>query len=45
MPRLAGPQSNSGKYLVMLLIVLIIAVLALELTGVIDLIPNFGPLF
>ena len=42
MPRLEGKRSNTGLYIGLLIVVLLLAVLALELTGVLNLIPNFG---
>lgn len=42
MPRLEGERSNTGMYLVLLLVLLLIALVLLEYFGAIDLIPNFG---
>lgn len=42
MPRLEGERSNTGLYVVLLIVLLIIVFLALEYFGVINLIPNFG---
>jgi len=42
MPRLEGERSNSGLYVVLLLIVLLAAVVLLEYVGIINLIANFG---
>ncbi len=42
MPRLEGKRSNIGLYIGLLIIVLLLALLALEFTGVLNLIPNFG---
>ncbi len=42
MPRLEGRRSNSGLYIVLMIVLLLAILLVLEFTGVIDLIPNFG---
>ena len=42
MPRLEGKQSNTGLYVVGLVVVLLLLFLALEYFGVINLIANFG---
>ncbi len=42
MPRLEGERSNTGLYIVLLLVLLIVAFVLLEYAGMIDLIPNFG---
>lgn len=42
MPRLEGERSNSALYLLLGLIVLIVALVVLEFTGVINLIADFG---
>jgi hypothetical protein len=42
MPRLEGERSNTGLYIVLLLVLLIVAFVLLEYAGVVDLIPNFG---
>ncbi|CAA9227604.1 MAG TPA: hypothetical protein VLA19_03855 [Herpetosiphonaceae bacterium] len=43
MPRLEGKRSNTGLYVVLLIVALLVILLALELMGLMDLIPNFGP--
>ncbi len=42
MPRLEGKRSNSGLYIVLLVVVLLAILLLLEFNGTMDLIPNFG---
>ncbi len=42
MPRLEGRRSNSGLYIVLMIVLLLAILLVLEFTGVINLIPNFG---
>jgi hypothetical protein len=42
MPRLEGERSNTGIYVVFVLVLLIIALVLLEYAGVINLIANFG---
>ncbi len=42
MPRLEGKQSNSGLYIVLLVVVLLAILVAFEFTGTMDLVPNFG---
>lgn len=42
MPRLEGERSNTGLYVVLLVVVLLIVFLALDYFGVINVIPNFG---
>ncbi len=42
MPRLEGKRSNTGLYLVLLAVVLLVIVLVLEYIGALDLIPGFG---
>ena len=43
MPRLEGKRSNSGMYIIGLIVLLLVLLLVLELVGVTDLIANFGP--
>ncbi len=43
MPRLEGRRSNSGLYIILLIVALLVILLVLEFTGTVDLIPNFGP--
>jgi len=43
MPRLEGRRTNSGLYIILLIVALLVILLVLELTGAVDLIPNFGP--
>lgn len=43
MPRLEGERSNAGLYIVLLLVLLVIAIVALDLFGVVNIIPNIGP--
>ncbi len=43
MPRLEGKRSNTGLYVVLLIVALLVILLAIELMGLMDLIPNFGP--
>ena len=42
MPRLQGERSNTGRYIIGLVVVLVLLFLALEYFGVINLIANFG---
>ena len=42
MPRLEGRRSNSGLYIILLIVLLLAILLVLEFTGTIDLIPGFG---
>lgn len=42
MPRLEGERSNTGLYVLLVLVLLIVAFLLLEITGTINLIANFG---
>ena len=42
MPRLEGERSNTGLYVVFLVILLLAALVLLEYTGLINLIANFG---
>ncbi len=42
MPRLEGKRSNTGLYVVLLIVALLVVLLALELMGLMNLIPNFG---
>lgn len=42
MPRLEGQRSNTGLYIIVVLVVLIVAFLLLEYFGAIDLISGFG---
>ena len=42
MPRLEGKRSNTGLYLIGLIVLLVVLILVLEFTGVVDLIPGFG---
>ncbi len=42
MPRLAGKRSNSGLYIVLMIVVLLVVLVLLEFVGVMNLIPNFG---
>ena len=42
MPRLEGKRSNSGLYIMLLVVVLLAILLLLEFNGTMDLIPNFG---
>ena len=42
MPRLEGKRSNTGVYIVLLIVVLLVVLVALEYGGIMDLIPNFG---
>ena len=42
MPRLEGRRSNSGLYIVLMIVLLLAILLVLEFTGVINLIPTFG---
>jgi len=43
MPRLEGERSTAGLYIVLLLVVLVIAIVVLDLFGVVNIIPNIGP--
>lgn len=42
MPRLEGERSNTGLYVLLVLVLLIVALVLLEVTGVTNLIANFG---
>jgi hypothetical protein len=42
MPRLEGERSNTGVYLVFLIVLLLVAFVLLEYVGIINLIANFG---
>ena len=42
MPRLEGRRSNSGLYIILAVLALLLVFLVLEFTGTVDLIPNFG---
>lgn len=42
MPRLAGRRSNTPLYLALLVLLVLLAVLALEYAGAIDLFAGFG---
>jgi len=43
MPRLEGKRSNSGLYIILVIVALLAILLVLEFTGAMDLIPNIGP--
>ena len=43
MPRLEGERSNTGLYIALLLVLLLVALVLLDYFGAINLIPNFGP--
>ncbi len=42
MPRLQGTRSNTGLYIGLMIVALLLVLLILDYTGVIALIPNFG---
>ncbi|HEX6290341.1 MAG TPA: hypothetical protein VFZ66_14200 [Herpetosiphonaceae bacterium] len=42
MPRLEGQRSNTGLYVVLLLVLLLVVFVLIEYAGLINLIPNFG---
>lgn len=42
MPRLQGERSNTGLYITLVIVLLLVVFLLLEFLGTIDLIPNFG---
>ena len=42
MPRLEGKRTNPGLYLIVVVALLLLALVTLEYTGVLNLIPNFG---
>jgi hypothetical protein len=43
MPRLEGRRSNTGWYIMLVVMVLVLLLVLLDYTGVLNLIPNFGP--
>jgi hypothetical protein len=42
MPRLEGERSNTGLYILLAIVLLLAALVVLEVTGVTNLIANFG---
>ena len=43
MPRLEGARTNMVPYILGLVVLIILALLAAELTGVVDVVDGFGP--